>query len=131
MGKRRSSGAGQSGSVTMVAGKLPKLYRKLHQAAARRQAGLAHHDAGCAADVPASEIRRARARGRGGQQTPLRLDRAAHPHDAARRDEGCGAGAHHPEKSDRERDCAEAELQTDAGAERAGAGHVSASCPKG
>ena len=89
------------------AGRLPELYRKLHQAAARRQAGFAHHDAGRAADVPAAEIRRARARGRGGQQAALRFDRAAHPHDAARRDEGCGAGAHHSEKSDRERNCAE------------------------
>ena len=87
------------------AGRLPELYRKLHQAAAWRQTGFAHHDAGRAADVPAAEIRRARARGRGGQQAPLRLDRAAHPHDAARRDEGCGAGAHHSEKSDRERNC--------------------------
>ena len=52
-----------------------------------------------------------------GQQAPLRLDRAAHPHDAARRDEGCGAGAHHSEKSDRERNCAEIQLQADAGAE--------------
>ena len=33
----------------------------------RRQAGFAHHDAGRAADVPAAEIRRARARGRRGQ----------------------------------------------------------------
>ena len=99
------------------AGRLPQLYRKLHQAAARRQAGFAHHDAGRAADVPAAEIRRARARGRRGQQAPLRLDRAAHPHDAARRDEGCGAGAHHSEKSDRERNCAEIQLQADAGAE--------------
>ena len=37
------------------AGRLPELYRKLHQAAARRQTGFAHHDAGRAADVPAAE----------------------------------------------------------------------------
>ena len=66
------------------AGKLPQLYRKLHQAAARRQAGFAHHAAGRAADVPAAEIRRACARGRGGQQAPLRFDRAASCGCAAR-----------------------------------------------
>ena len=49
------------------AGRLPQLYRKLHQAAAWRQTGFAHHDTGCAADVPAAEKRRARARGRRGQ----------------------------------------------------------------